>query len=522
MKQLILIVSLALSINAYAQDDKTVTLVASGQGKTQDEAKQNALRSAIEQAFGAFISSKTEILNDELIKDEIVSVANGNIQKYEIISEVQIPNGDYATSLKATVSVSKLTSFAESKGVVVEFAGNILAANVKQQMLNEENEIISVNNIVNICKDILDKSFDYQIVRGEPKQLKNNNEKWSVPININVTLNKNIELFTQYLYKSIKEIAMSENEIEQYNNLGKKTYQIAFGADETAGRYIAPHRYDVTPYKKSEQYQTINLLKSAYVTGKDVRFIVGVGVIWTVGDITYNSTDILDIEKFIKKHNKLQNQRPSSDRDYIIQFWDETEESPLLHFRTLSSVVAFIDLINYLKHSILNFQITNGIDIITPEKLVADNALETRNKEKKGYDLKIIKDNLTPIFNTQCRDNGNGPHSQFFTCNPYNKSLYDLKYVQNLSLYKKTNQYDNKYIHVGHDIDKYFKDVVDEKFSFLYRPEFYFSIKEIHAVISYYDFLNYSNVQMTFTFNDILSLSEIEKVKEYKISTIPK
>jgi hypothetical protein len=63
-----------------AQDeDKTVTLVVSGQGKTQDEAKQNALRSAIEQAFGAFISSKTEILNDNLVKDEIVSLTNGNI-----------------------------------------------------------------------------------------------------------------------------------------------------------------------------------------------------------------------------------------------------------------------------------------------------------------------------------------------------------------------------------------------------------------------------------------------------------
>ena len=65
----------------FAQDaDKTVTLVVSGQGKSQDEAKQKALRSAIEQAFGAFISSKTEILNDNLVKDEIVSVANGNIQ----------------------------------------------------------------------------------------------------------------------------------------------------------------------------------------------------------------------------------------------------------------------------------------------------------------------------------------------------------------------------------------------------------------------------------------------------------
>lgn len=522
MKQLLLFVFIVLNLIAHSQENKTVTLVVSGQGKTQDEAKQNALRSAIEQAFGAFISSKTEILNDELIKDEIVSVANGNIQKYEIISEVQIPNGDYATSLKATVSVSKLTSFAESKGVVVEFAGNILAANVKQQMLNEQNEIISINNIVNICKDILDKSFDYQIVRGEPKQLENNNEKWSVPINVNVTLNKNIELFSQYLYKSIKEIAMSENEIEQYNNLGKETYLIAFGGNETAGRYIAPYRYDSEPYKKSRQYQTINLLKSAYGTGKDVRFIVGKNVLWSAGDIIGNSTDILEIEKLIKKHNE----KSPLDSDYIIHFWDETEESPLLHFRTLSSVVAFIDLINYLKHPILNFQITNGIDIITPEKLVADNALETRNKEKKGYKLKIINDNLTPIFNTRCNwDNENGPHSQFGSySNPHANScrIEELKYVQNLSLYKKTNQYDNKYNHVGYKINKYFKDVVDEKFSFLYRPEFYFSKKEIHAVISYYDFLNYSNVQMTFTFNDILSLSEIEKVKEYKISTIPK
>jgi hypothetical protein len=85
MKHFIIVFLFALNFNALAQDaDKTVTLVVSGSGKTQDEAKQNALRSAIEQAFGTFISSKTEILNDSLVKDEIVSVANGNIQKFEI------------------------------------------------------------------------------------------------------------------------------------------------------------------------------------------------------------------------------------------------------------------------------------------------------------------------------------------------------------------------------------------------------------------------------------------------------
>ena len=82
MKRIILILTfIALSITIYAQEDNSATLTVSGQGKTQDEAKQNALRSAIEQAFGAFISSNTEILNDELVKDEIVSVSNGNIQK---------------------------------------------------------------------------------------------------------------------------------------------------------------------------------------------------------------------------------------------------------------------------------------------------------------------------------------------------------------------------------------------------------------------------------------------------------
>jgi len=110
MKNIILLFFIICQVsNAFSQEDKTVTLVVSGQGVTQEEARQKALRGAIEQAFGTFISSKTEILNDNLVKDEIVSVANGNIQKFEIISEVQIPSGNYATSLRATVSITKLT-----------------------------------------------------------------------------------------------------------------------------------------------------------------------------------------------------------------------------------------------------------------------------------------------------------------------------------------------------------------------------------------------------------------------------
>ena len=110
MRNTFLIIAVLLSITIYSQEDKTVSLTVSGTGKTIEEARLNALRSAIEQAFGAFISSKTEILNDNLVKDEIISVANGNVQKYDIVSQVELPKIGYAITLSATVSISKLTS----------------------------------------------------------------------------------------------------------------------------------------------------------------------------------------------------------------------------------------------------------------------------------------------------------------------------------------------------------------------------------------------------------------------------
>ena len=59
-----------------------VSLVVSGEGKNKEEATFNALRSAIEQAYGTFVSANTTILNDQLVADEIVSLSSGNIKKY--------------------------------------------------------------------------------------------------------------------------------------------------------------------------------------------------------------------------------------------------------------------------------------------------------------------------------------------------------------------------------------------------------------------------------------------------------
>ena len=259
MKKLFILLLVAFTINVNAQDDKTVTLVVSGQGKTQDEAKKNALRSAIEQSFGTFISSKTEILNDNLVKDEIVSVANGNIQKFEIISEVQLPNNDYSTSLNVIVSATKLTSFIKNKGYAVEFGGALFASNVLIQDLYKKNELIAIESLVQTLKIISSSSFDFSISAREPKKI---NESWNIPINVTAMVNKNFINFQNLLFSTIKNLSLSASDQLNYKKLGVKFYAITIANTEDVGTFY---------FRNSESIMII--LKSIYNFNEDISSI---------------------------------------------------------------------------------------------------------------------------------------------------------------------------------------------------------------------------------------------------------
>lgn len=210
------------SENKPVSDDKTVTLTVSGTGKTLEEAKLNALRSAIEQAFGAFISSKTEILNDRLVKDEIVSVTNGNIEKYDVVSQVEIPQVGFATTLNATVSIAKLTSFAESKGVVVEFEGGMFGMKIKLQKLNEKNELNACINILSVVHELLQIGYDYVLETGEPKRF--NDSQYYFEFKVSGKPNSNFHKAMDYLKSSLSNLQMSPNEIIEYKNVNKENY----------------------------------------------------------------------------------------------------------------------------------------------------------------------------------------------------------------------------------------------------------------------------------------------------------
>ena len=205
---------------------RSVKLKTNGQGKTHEEAVQNALRSAIEQAFGAFISTKTEILNDKKLVDQFTSVANGNIRSFKILNESQLPNGSWGLTIEAFVSVSKLTSFVEAKGIAIEIKGGLFALNIKQQSLNEIGEVKAVSEMVGMLNEILQISFDFSIKSDEPKSLDQENKNWAIPLVVTATTNKNIDFCANYCIKTLAALSLSSEEVLSYQSLGKAVFTI--------------------------------------------------------------------------------------------------------------------------------------------------------------------------------------------------------------------------------------------------------------------------------------------------------
>src|SRR5690554_2405113 len=206
------------SSKASDSEGNTVRLTVSAQGKTKEEAKYNALRDALERAFGTFISSNTQILNDELIKDEIVSISSGNIEHFDIKSEVQLPDGSYSNVVDVTVSVNKLKSFCKSKGIEVEVQGGMFAANIKMQKLNKSNEIKTIQNMIQTINEIAKVSYDLSLEVSQPVESSRFSNAYMVDLKVEAKLNDNFDNIEPIIVSTLNGISLTSIEIETYNN----------------------------------------------------------------------------------------------------------------------------------------------------------------------------------------------------------------------------------------------------------------------------------------------------------------
>lgn len=222
MRKLILLpIFIFSTVLAMAQTVDDVTLVVSGDGATKEAATHVALRSAIEQAYGVFVSANTEILNDELVKDEIATVASGNVKSYTELSATVLPNGNHLVSLQATVSTKSLATYAQSKGASCEFAGATFGANLKMVELNQKNTKIAFENLVKQLESF--KPFVYDMYERK-LEVSQPNAEGEMYFKVSLFTTEIWWDYQEMIFSTLNALNMSSGELQNLTQLRVKYY----------------------------------------------------------------------------------------------------------------------------------------------------------------------------------------------------------------------------------------------------------------------------------------------------------
>ena len=229
MKKKTLLIALLVLLSGLAFASDEVSIVVSSDGPTKDEAIKMALRSAIEQTFGAFVSSNTTVLDDQLVNDEIVSLSSGNVKSYKILTEDILPNNRYFVTLQATICMNKLVSYinTHTSGSAVMVNMESFDMNVRMVEMNRIAEQKIVENVITQI-ELMDNLFDYSLELEDPV-LRDGGPTYGVFYVIKGEIfakcNKNTQIAVDLLMNTIKQINMSAKEIKQYEKMGLPVYR---------------------------------------------------------------------------------------------------------------------------------------------------------------------------------------------------------------------------------------------------------------------------------------------------------
>jgi len=186
-----------------AEGEKKV--ITSGYGKNPDEALTQALRNAVEEAVGTYMTSTTRIENDDIIEDKILSLSRGFIKDFKKLSEMKV-EGETKVTVAVIVTKTQILETLKASGVKVEIKGGLLFAQVSQEKEQMEDE---ANIIREYTKNIpQEHPFDYSLEYGTP--VPQSDTRFKIPLKIKVSVNQNYHNQYANLKSFLNEIAVEE------------------------------------------------------------------------------------------------------------------------------------------------------------------------------------------------------------------------------------------------------------------------------------------------------------------------
>ena len=118
-------------------------ILVTGIGATPESAEKQAITDAVRQAVGIYVDTNTIVENEAVIKDRILSVSNGFVKEYKVVSPAkQRDDGLYELQILATVQTGQVVQALKENNLISgEVAGANMWAEASTKVMNAQDAV---------------------------------------------------------------------------------------------------------------------------------------------------------------------------------------------------------------------------------------------------------------------------------------------------------------------------------------------------------------------------------------------
>jgi len=231
-------------ISTADEPEKVEKVIVTGMGINADKALQNAIRNAVEQVVGTYVSSDTMVKDSQLIKDEILSFSGGYVKESKIISTDK-DDDLVKIKLEALVVATKLKRKIQALNITVK---DIDGDSLFGEAVSKINANVKASALLNKIMSKYPQSA-YDMTIGKPEIASTNNESNQVNISVPIMVKwdkaylNELKTILSYIAESnIKYADQVKYYVETHKN-NKKYNGICFVTKNSSSRAILDDCY---------------------------------------------------------------------------------------------------------------------------------------------------------------------------------------------------------------------------------------------------------------------------------------
>jgi hypothetical protein len=163
---------------------------AAGEGATEDEAFKQAVVEAVRQVVGTLVSAENVVNNDKVIKDEVLTLSNGFVEKVLNQDKSKQGDGSWLVKLKCVVRKGQLYGkLNEVKVPTIKFEGvSIFADVLSQNSMEKDSAALLANAILGWNGNM----YEAVSLSPKPEIIEKNENRVTIRMSCRVALRRSI------------------------------------------------------------------------------------------------------------------------------------------------------------------------------------------------------------------------------------------------------------------------------------------------------------------------------------------